>query len=164
SALTNAVKATDSAPHSANPGESSITPAERSCISRIAARTEHASPFSTLLVTFAKDPERDATNLINHLKALSPSAADLEIRSLGQDEMLPFTRALTNRLTINKDFELVNTWMSCFLRMHGDVVLENKALQTAVMEWRRAVSGAEQNLEALNGYCRCVVEFLRSAR
>lgn len=143
---------------------SSITPAERSRISRIAAQTHHASPFSSLLSTFAIDLNHDPGNLIAHLRALAPSAADLEIRTLQYAEMLPFVCALTRQLALNKDFELVNTWMSCFLRMHGDVVQENGDLQIALREWKRAAKGAEQSLEDLGGYCKGVVDFLRSAR
>ena len=105
-----------------------------------------------------------ASGLVTHLEALSPSAADLEIRTLHPAETLPFVRALTQQLALNKDFELVNTWMSCFLRMHGDVVQENEDLQAALMDWRQAVKGAEQSLEDLGGFCKGVVEFLRSAR
>jgi U3 small nucleolar RNA-associated protein 21 len=164
SALTNGVRPPDPASNPPPAQASSTTPAERSRISRIAAQTHHASAFSSLLSTFTLDPDQDATNLITHLEALPPSAADLEIRTLQNAEMLPFIRALTQQLALNQDFELVNTWMSCFLRMHGDVVQEHAGLQVALTEWRRAVKGAEQSLEDLGGYCKGVVEFLRSAR
>jgi U3 small nucleolar RNA-associated protein 21 len=143
---------------------SSMTPAERSRISRIAAQTHHASPFSSLLSRFAVDPDQDPGNVIAHLEALAPSAADLEMRTLLQSEMLPFVCAMTRQLALNREFELVNTWMSCFLRMHGDVVQQNGELQIALREWRRAAEGAEQSLEDLGGYCKGVVDFLRSAR
>jgi U3 small nucleolar RNA-associated protein 21 len=141
-----------------------MTPVERTRISRIAAQTHHASPFSSLLSMFAVDPDQDPGTLIAHLEALAPSAADLEIRTLQQSEMLPFVRAMTRQLALNREFELVNTWMSCFLRMHGDVVQQNGELQIALREWRRAAEGAEQSLEDLGGYCKGVVDFLRSAR
>ena len=159
STLTNSVKPPDPAPNTLSAEASSLTPAERSRISRIAAQAQHESPFSTLLSTFAIDPDKDPTNLVSYLEALSPSAADLEIRTLQHNEMLPFVRALTQQLTLNKGFELVNTWMSCFLRMHGDVVQANEGLQAAVMEWRRAVKGAEQHLEDLTGIARVLLSF-----
>jgi len=43
-------------------------------------------------------------------------------------------------------------------------VQENEDLQAALMDWRQAVKGAEQSLEDLGGFCKGVVEFLRSAR
>jgi U3 small nucleolar RNA-associated protein 21 len=164
SALTNGVKPPELAANMPPIQASSLTPAERSRISRIAAQTHHASPISTLLSTFTIDPDQDPSKLITHLKALAPSAADLDIRTLQHGEMLPFVRALAQQLALNRDFELVNTWMSCFLRMHGDVVQEDEELQVALVEWRRASKGAEQSLEDLGGYCKGIVEFLRSAR
>jgi U3 small nucleolar RNA-associated protein 21 len=164
STLTNGLKPSDPASNTLPAEASSLTPAERSRISRIAAQPQHVSPFSTLLSAFAIDPDQDPTNFVSHLEALPPSAADLEIRTLQHNEMLPFVRALTRQLTLNKGFELVNTWMSCFLRMHGDVVQASEELQTAVVEWKRAAKGLEQHLEDLNGYCKGVIEFLRSAR
>ena len=164
SALANGIKPTDAASSDPTATTVATTPAERSRISRIAAQAHHTSPLSSILSTFAIDPDHDPTNLITHLESLAPSAADLGIRTLHNHEMQPFVRALTQQLALNKAFELVNTWMNCFLRMHGDVVQEDMELQTAVMEWRRAVEGAEQNLEGLHGYCKGVVEFLRSAR
>ena len=95
-------------------------------------------------------------NVGNHLH--------MEIKLSNRYTYRPFIRALTQQLALNQDFELVNTWMSCFLRMHGDVVQEHAGLQVALTEWRRAVKGAEQSLEDLGGYCKGVVEFLRSAR
>ena len=164
SALTNGVRTSEPVPNMPPSQTSSITPAERSRINRVAGQTHHASQFSSILSAFATDPVQDPTSLVAHLEALSPSAADLEIRTLHPAEMLPFVRALTQQLALNKDFELVNTWMSCFLRMHGDVVQENEDLQAALMDWRQAVKGAEQSLEDLGGFCKGVVEFLRSAR
>ena len=139
---------------------STITPAERSHISRLASNPQQHSPFSTLLSTSNPDP----TPLISHLTTLSPSAADLEIRTLAPAEMAPFVAALTKQLQSRKDFELVNAWMSCFLRMHGDVVQEVDAVKDAVVQWRDAMGAEERRLGDLVGYCRGVVEFLRSAR
>ena len=164
SALTNGLKSTKPIPTDENKETSSMTAAERSRISRIAAQAHQHSPFSSLLTNFTLDPEQDPTKLFIHLEALAPSAVDLEIRTLQHSEMIPFVHALTKQLALNKDFELVNTWMSCFLRMHGEVVQEREELQQALREWRRTVEGVEQSLEDLQGYSKGVVEFLRSAR
>ena len=102
--------------------------------------------------------------MIAHLTALSPSAADLEIRSLQPNEIAPFVHALTQQLQRKRDFELVNTWMSCFLRLHGDIVQEVGDVADAVLDWRRAMQAEERRLGDLVGYCRGVVDFLRSAR
>ncbi len=79
---------------------------------------------------------------IDHLKSLSPAAADLEIRSLtsgggahlaaaapgvskadgGGNEFVLFISALTDRLRKKRDYELVQAWMAVFLRLHGSEI------------------------------------------
>lgn len=139
---------------------------ERSRISRLAADSQTASQsqMSNLLEHFGSGAGGDPTLISQHLAALPPSAADLEIRSLTLDEMPLFVRALTQQLRLRKYFELVNTWMSVFLRLHGDFVSEVEDLVVAVSAWRTAMESEEKRLSQLVGYTRGVVEFLRSAR
>ncbi|KAF7560504.1 hypothetical protein G7046_g3645 [Stylonectria norvegica] len=80
---------------------------------------------------------------IDHLKSLSPSSADLELRSLsvgdggdGSNELLHFIRALTTRLRARRDYELTQAWMTVFLRLHFDLVMENEALLAALGTWK----------------------------
>jgi U3 small nucleolar RNA-associated protein 21 len=107
---------------------------------------------------------------IEHLKSLSPSSADLELRSLslGDDdesnELLLFIRALTTRLQARKDYELTQAWMTVFLRLHFDLVMENKALLNALEEWKEQQEKECNRLDDLVGYCSGVVTFLRSPR
>lgn len=84
--------------------------------------------------------------------------------------------ALTERLRAKRDFELVNAWMSVFLRVHSDAVRagvggeeeeeedDGQALQDALAEWKVEQQREGQRLSELVGYCRGVVGFLRSAR
>ncbi len=164
SSLTNGARSSDPTSMATDTESTSITPAERSRISRIGTQPHHNSAMSTLLQPFSVSPSSDPTLLITHLTSLPPSAADLEIRSLAVVEMTSFVQALTQQMQRKRDFELVNTWMSCFLRMHGDVVQENEEVKEAVLEWRVVMKDEEGRLGDLVGYCRGVVEFLRSAR
>jgi U3 small nucleolar RNA-associated protein 21 len=147
-----------------NPPEDAATQAievaERSRISKLVSLQPVASPFTALL----RASVVDSTDLLAHLTHLSPSAADLEIRSLMIAEMPVFVRALTAQLRRRKDFELVNTWMSVFLKMHGDFISEVTDLRDATMEWRDVMRSEEQRLAELVGYVKGVVGFLRSAR
>ncbi|KAJ5930764.1 hypothetical protein N7466_006257 [Penicillium verhagenii] len=116
--------------------------------------------------------------LIEHLKSLSPARADLEIRSLdprvrdGFSELSSFIRALTIRLGLRRDFELVNAWMAVFLKIHADTVglcssrdsPEYRLLQEALASWSNEQEREGKRLAELVGYCRGVVGFLRSAR
>jgi U3 small nucleolar RNA-associated protein 21 len=105
---------------------------------------------------------------ITHLKTLSPSAADLEIRSLnpaeGSNELVTFVRALTSRLSQKRDYELVQAWMSVFLRLHGDAVAMDGELMDALREWREEQDREAKKLGELVGYCSGLVGFLRNPR
>lgn len=113
---------------------------------------------------------------IEHLKSLSPSSADLELRSLstGDDdddsdssssnELLHFIRALTARLVARRDYELTQAWMTVFLRLHFDVVMEDERLRGALRAWKAHEEREKERLDNLVGYCGGVVGFLRSPR
>ncbi|KAI5919853.1 Utp21 specific WD40 associated putative domain-containing protein [Camillea tinctor] len=107
---------------------------------------------------------------IEHLKSLSPATADLELRSLsmGEDnesnELLHFIRALTSRLVARRDYELTQAWMTVFLRLHFDAILESDTLRGALQEWKRHQAEEWTRLDNLVGYCGGVVNFLRSPR
>lgn len=153
----------------------SATPAEKSRITRLQAgqSTTSESQFTALLHTFASSPdvEPDPSPLISYLSTLSPSSSDLAIRTLYPYELSPFVRALMAQLRRRKDYELVNTWMNVFLRVHGDSIQQEEndgnktgALKTEVSKWAEAVKEEEERLGDLMGYCRGVVEFLRGSR
>ena len=104
----------------------------------------------------------NAEALLEHLKALPPSSADLEIRSLQDTELYGFVRALTVRLRSRRDFELVMAWMNVFLKCHGDAVAGCEGgLRTALDDWRGALRGEQGRLAGRVGFCLGVAEFLR---
>ena len=102
------------------------------------------------------------------MKTLSPSAADLEIRSLNpsseDDELVHFVSALTDRLRQKKDYELVQAWMAVFLRLHMDTIAIDERLVQSLREWRECQESESLRLGDLVGYCSGVVGFLRSPR
>jgi U3 small nucleolar RNA-associated protein 21 len=105
------------------------------------------------------------------LKSLSPSTADLELRSLssgdGDDEsneLLHFIWALTSRLAARRDYELTQAWMAVFLRLHFDIITENEALLAALRRWKEQQERESARLDGLVGYCSGVVGFLRNPR
>lgn len=120
----------------------------------------------------------DFTPFIEYLKSMPPAKADLEIRSLNHSghkdhsELLAFIRALSSRLFLKRDFELVNAWMAVLLNVHADTIArcsqpesgESKALKDALTTWCHAQQREGQRLAGMVGYCRGVVGFLRSSR
>ena len=119
-----------------------------------------------ILLTFPDD------EFIEHLKSLSPSSADLELRSLstgdGDDdatnELLHFIRALTARLRARRDYELTQAWMTVFLRLHFDEIMESAVLLADLQAWKAQQEREAARLDDLVGYCSGVVGFLRSPR
>ena len=138
-----------------------ITQTERSRIIKM-DRTGTASTFTTTLQ--ASSDLGDCTLFIEHLKTLSPSAADIEIRSLNSDELTSFVSALTHRLRQKRDYELIQAWMSVFLRMHGRNVPSSAELRKVMVEWRQWQASEGKRLGDLVGFCGGVVGFLRSGR
>lgn len=63
-------------------------------------------------------------------KSLTPSAIDLELRSLTTlDSLRVFINALTRRLLSHRDFEAVQAFQNVFLHMHADVIIANVELR-----------------------------------
>jgi len=145
------------------PGEeqNQITVVERSRISKM-DRAGATSVFTHTLHTSSK--VGDYTAFVEHLKTLSPAAADIEIRSLNPDELTSFVDALTHRLRQKRDYELVQAWMSVFLRIHGDAVPGNAGLREALVGWRQWQKTEGKRLGDLVGFCGGVVGFMRSGR
>ena len=135
--------------------------AERSRITKM-DRAANASQFTTTLQ--ATRHTSDYTTFIEHLKSLSPSTADVEIRSLNSEELVPFVSALTFQLRSKRDYELVQAWMAVFLRIHGDAVPRHAGLRQALMEWREWQGREGKRLGDLVGFCEGVVGFIRSGR
>jgi U3 small nucleolar RNA-associated protein 21 len=54
--------------------------------------------------------------------------------------------------------------MTVFLRLHFDMVMENKALLKALKVWKEQQEKECNRLDDLVGYCSGVVSFLRSPR
>ena len=78
--------------------------------------------------------------------------------------MVTFVRALTWLLRERRDFEVGQAWVSVFLRLHGDLVVEVDELREVVGEWRDALEGETRRVARLGGYCAGVVGWLRAAR
>ena len=143
---------------------SAVTAVERSRISRM--EKGGRSDFDKLLASGHDSGDYDP--FLDHLKTLSPAASDLEIRSLSSvspsTELVDFVSALSDRLRQKRDYELVQTWMAVFLKLHGDIVAEDESLLAALREWKAEQERESRRLGDLLGYCSGVVGFLRSGR
>ncbi|CUS07564.1 unnamed protein product [Tuber aestivum] len=137
--------------------------AERSRVLRM-SRNSGESTFTKLLREAADREDRDYTIFLTHLKTLSPSAADLEIRSLQVNELAPFVQAMTQRLRSRRDYELVQTWVNVFLKCHSEAVMEGESVRDELRKWMVEQKREADRLAELVGYCSGVAGFLRSGR
>ena len=160
-----------------------LTPADKSHISRLPPSLDPRTASSLLLTSHRSG---DYTPFITHLSSLGPSAADLAIRTLTPEEWAPFIAALTWRLRQRRDFELVNTWMAVFLRLHGReavmqfdggvgddedggeegmvVDVEGGGAREKLVEWREVLQMERDRLGRLVGGCLGGIGFVRSVR
>ncbi|KAI6247230.1 U3 small nucleolar RNA-associated protein 21 [Erysiphe necator] len=133
---------------------------EKSRIIRLGHLTTEGEFTSTLRVGYETG---NYVSFLNYLKTLSPSVADLEIRSLNpQEEFVPFIMALTHQLHARLDYELIQTWMSVFLRLHSDLITHDHKIIEALKIWREEQAREGQRIGELLSYCSGVVGFLRT--
>ncbi|KAL6705769.1 rRNA-processing protein utp21 [Coniothyrium glycines] len=129
-----------------------------------AAKT--TNEFTRLLAEAANDSSHTA--LLAYLSSLPPSAADIAIRTLDVTEPLTeprtFVEALTKRLQERRDYELVQAWMSVFLRLHGDIVIRDQALVGLLRTWQQEAKRERERIGGLVGYNVGVLGWVRSAR
>jgi U3 small nucleolar RNA-associated protein 21 len=98
-----------------------------------------------------------------YTKALSPSALDLEIRSLSSlDHLSVFIHALTSRLRSKRDFEAVQALLSVFLTVHADVLIANIELRDSLVTLREEQKKEGKRLAELVGFALGTLGFLRS--
>ena len=142
----------------------SSTKAERSRISQM-DRQALTSTFTNLLHSSALTANFEP--FLAYFSNLSPSTADIEIRSLNYDELSIFVSALTFGLRERDRYELLQAWMSVFLRLHGQSIhLEpgDVRLRNALAEWKEEQMRESTRLGDLLGFCGGVIGFLRSER
>ncbi|SCV67376.1 BQ2448_6022 [Microbotryum intermedium] len=110
------------------------------------------------------DSSGDYESFFTYLKTLSPSSTDLEIRSL---TLLPhlslFLYALNRRLASHRDFEAVQAYLSLFLRIHGDVVIQNTELLEPLLSVDAMLKKEGDRLVERTARALGTLAFLRSA-
>ena len=72
--------------------------------------------------------------------------------------------ALTDRLQQKRDYELVQAWMTVFLRLHMDSVEHDERLVDALRVWRKEQEREGARLGEMVGFCSGVVGFLRDPK
>ncbi|PVI07338.1 Utp21-domain-containing protein [Periconia macrospinosa] len=137
--------------------------------SALASRSSAAASTTIFTQHLASAAQTSSyTPLLTHLASLPPSAADIAIRTLNTTppytELHTFIQALTARLQERRDYELVQAWMSVFLKLHGDVVVRDQGLVDGLKKWQEEAKRERERVGGLVGYSVGVVGWVRSAR
>ena len=106
--------------------------------------------------------ETDQSSFFDYMKALPPSALDLEIRSIISLEHLgAMIRVLLAQLQSHQDFEAMQAILSVFLAVHADVLLANEELRPGLARLKAAQEKESGRLLELVSYALGTLSFLR---
>ncbi|KAJ2511256.1 rRNA-processing protein utp21 [Coemansia sp. RSA 2049] len=117
----------------------------------------------------AEETTTASTAVFDYLKALNPSAIDVEIRTLPLDDGLSalkaFIRAATAQLQSKRDFELVQAYIQVFLNVFADVIKANVDELEPLLVALRCESRAQwATIDGLVRYSACMVDYMRSSK
>lgn len=143
--------------------------ASRISSSALASRSSTATSTNEFTRLLAQASSTSSyTSLLAYLSSLPPSAADVAIRTLDTTEpyteLRTFIEALSARLKERRDYELVQAWMSVFLRLHGDTLAKDQELIGELRKWQEEANRERERVGGLVGYSVGVVGWVRSAR
>ncbi|KAF2209638.1 hypothetical protein CERZMDRAFT_107138, partial [Cercospora zeae-maydis SCOH1-5] len=139
------------------------TEKERSRVLKL-SQSGSKSQFTALL--HASSSSQNFSPFLTHFSSLPPATADIEIRSLSHtdNEHVLFVQALTWKLRSKRDFELVQAWMAVWLRVHGDLVVQDEEVRGVVREYREVLGEERRRVERLVGFVGGMVGWVRAAR
>lgn len=102
------------------------------------------------------------------MKAMGPSAIDIEIRSMsvemgGSIELLQiFLQFILYLLSTKKNFEIANAYLALFLKLHAETVSQEEVLIDLLEKIKEMQSLAWTNLEVNLNKNLCLVSYLKS--
>lgn len=126
--------------------------------------------IDSLLTSMLKEnhPKR-STLIIETLKKLSPSETDVEFRLLGPDvggsieTLSQFIKVLIDITKSGKDFELIQSYLSLFLKLHGDTISTNDDLKEVCQELLLTTKNNWLHCQELLNQSICLVNYFKSA-
>jgi U3 small nucleolar RNA-associated protein 21 len=102
------------------------------------------------------------------MKAMGPSAIDIEIRSMsvemgGSIDLLQiFLQFILYLLSTKKNFEIANAYLALFLKLHAETVSQEEVLIDLLEKIKEMQSLAWTNLEMNLNKNLCLVSYLKS--
>jgi U3 small nucleolar RNA-associated protein 21 len=116
------------------------------------------------MVNLVKD-----ASLLEEMKAMGPSAIDIEVRSLGEDMggsielMQRFLHFILYILSTKRNFELANAYLGLFLKIHGEEVSKSDELIATLEQIKEVHDLNWSRLEAYFNKSLSVVSYIKSA-
>jgi U3 small nucleolar RNA-associated protein 21 len=107
--------------------------------------------------------------LLNDMKAMGPSAIDIEVRSLSEEMggsielMQKFLQFVLYILSSKRDFELGNAYLALFLKIHGEDVANSEELIAILEQIKEVQNFGWSKLEGFFNKSLCVVGYIKSA-
>ncbi|XP_077500929.1 LOW QUALITY PROTEIN: WD repeat-containing protein 36 [Amblyomma americanum] len=125
------------------------------------------SAFAKLLNSCAESS--DYGPVFDRLKELGPSSVDFEIRGLSPDaggsseSLLSFLKAMHSGLRTRRDFELIQSYLGLFLKVHADTMAAEEAFLEELVSIAEEQQNSWKDLESAFNQSVCIVNYLRSA-
>lgn len=124
------------------------------------------------LTPFAKklnacESDSDYTTCLEKLKTLSPSSIEAEVTSMAPDVggsidvMKQYLKMIDVLLKSNKDFELAQSYLSLFLKVHTKTISENEELRQTLESVEETATQAWSKLQSHLLYNICVLKALK---
>lgn len=115
------------------------------------------------LTLLFEECDDDYIIIFDFLKTLMPPAVDIEIRSLQIDadftSFKKFLAAIRFGLNKNQDFELVQSYLTVFLRIHGDIIKANaQILSSHLKETKELIEDKWSRIETKVNYALCLTD------
>jgi U3 small nucleolar RNA-associated protein 21 len=106
--------------------------------------------------------------LLNGLKKIGPSAIDVEFRSLSEEMggsvelMEKFLKFILYLLTTRKNFELANSYLALFLKLHSNTISLENDLVNVLEQIKEIHALSWKNLQLYFNKNLCLVSYLKS--
>ncbi|CAG2106095.1 unnamed protein product [Medioppia subpectinata] len=135
--------------------------------SHIVDKLKPISLFGELIISCNNDS--NYSPVVERLKSMGQSAIDAEIRSLSTqlngspNLLIYFLDAMETTLKINKDFELIQSYLGLFLKIHIEDIISNDTLKTRCEQLCQTTEELWDRLSNEFNKSLCLTNYLRSA-
>jgi len=124
------------------------------------------SEFANALLKVTKNEEYD--NFLSKMKEMAPSAIDVEIRSMsidmgGSEEILnKFLEFIYYTLSTYKNFELANSYLGLFMKIHADTIRTNETLIASLIKIKEFQTNIWDGLKMNMNKNLCLINYIKN--